>query len=184
MDVLSFFKGGHDEVAEALLAAGPCEDDTALQMFFEDIGVDHRLATFDDVTLVEGNDQGDAELLKLSRQIETAFKIRSINHIDDHVDVLTLDDISGLLLVLGVGIETVGPGQIDDENRFTGRIIPSLEECFLLRDRNTRPVSYTLKFTCERVEHRRLTAVGVTGKRYFHHNGFTLILSASVEAIP
>lgn len=184
MDVLSFFKGGHDEIPKTLLAAGPCEYDTALQMVFEDVRVDHCLAAFDDVTLVEGYDNGDPELLELGGQIKAAFEVRSIDDVDDHIDVLPSDDVGSLLLVLCVGVKTVGPWQINDENRFTGRIIPSLEEGFLLRDRNTRPVSYTLKFSGERVEHRRLAAVGVPGKRYFHHRGFTLIFSARSEAIP
>ena len=132
-------------------------DDGDTDLAFERGGVDLVARLLHRVHHVEGDDHGNVDLHELRGEIEIALQIGRVDDVDDAVGaliqyVIARDDFLGR-----VGRERVDAGKVDDERGFRTLLIGTLP----LFHRDTRPVAHICRGTRQKVEERRLAAVGI-----------------------
>ena len=106
---------------------------------------------------VKGHDHRLTQFKELKRQIETAFKGRCVNYVDDDIHLITEDEFPGNNFFHGVTCETVGPGQIDK----TDIHVVVADGALYFFHSHARPVCDFKIGACIGVEQGRLPAVRV-----------------------
>ena len=151
-----------DQLAQSGLLQRRGLDDRTAENHRQPLRVDLQAPLSDQVGHVERDDHGDSGLDELRRQVEVPLDVRGIHQIDDDIRVLIEQIVAGDDLLQSIGTERIDSGKVRDDDLFT--TLPVLQPSLLLLDRDARPVADILVGTCERVEHGRLSAVGVSCK--------------------
>src|SRR5699024_3619864 len=134
----------------------------------ESLEVDDVAVFAHDVYHVHGHHRGDAQLDELGGQIQVSLYICAVYYIDDGVRLLADEIVPRDDLLKRVGRQLIYAGQVLDYDVGT-----ALETAFLFFDRDAGPVAHALVGARQVVEHRRLAAVRVAGKRNFHTHAFS-----------
>ena len=134
----------------------------------ESLEVDDVAVFAHDVYHVHGHHRGDAQLDELGGQIQVSLYICAVYYIDDGVRLLADEIVPRDDLLKRVGRQRIYAGQVLDYDVGT-----ALETAFLFFDRDAGPVAHALVGARQVVEHRRLAAVRVAGKRNFHTHAFS-----------
>ena len=150
-----------DEVGDALRVDRGERDARDAVFGGEPVEVDPQPAPFRDVHHVDGDRHGDAHVGELAGEEEVALEVGGVDDVHDEVGFAREQEVDGGALVLGVGEERVGAGQVDHADVAAAQ----LEVALLLLDGDAGPVAHALARAGEGVEQRRLPAVGVAGDR-------------------
>ena len=177
------------QLAETDAAIRLDRHDRHAEVAFESGDVDFQAEIFRDIHHVESDDDGDAEVEELRRQIQVAFEVRRIDDRDDQVRLVLAvaeNDVDGQHLVGAAGREAVGAGQIDDVER--APVMPT--DSLLRLDGDAGIVADALVHAGELVEQRRLAGVRIAdegdGERLGESHWGRLVETAfqSWKAIP
>ena len=112
-----------------------------------------------DVHHVDCHDHRNAELHDLCGQIQVTLDVCSVNDIDDCIRTVTDQIVSCYHFLQRVWRKGIDTRKVHDDY-----ILMSLQLTFFFLDRNTRPVTYKLIGSGQRVEQSSLTAVRVAGQ--------------------
>ena len=104
----------------------------------------------------------DAELSELGGEIQVTLEVRAVDDVQDRVGTLGDEVVTGDDFLQRVGGQGVNTGKVHDDH-----VIVLLELTFLLFHGDAGPVTDELVRTGQRVEQRRLTAVGVAREGNF-----------------
>ena len=152
--------GSRHQLGRALALERGGFDDRYAQLGGQLFGIDRVAALGDNIHHVERDDDRNADLEQLGRQIQIAFDVGSIHQVDNDVRLFVDQEIAGDDLLKRVRRERVNTRQVGDRDLLV-RLIAAL----LFFHGNARPVADVLRRTGQVVEHRGLAAVRVTGKR-------------------
>ena len=133
--------------------------DLASKLLFKVLFIDLIAVLLDQVHHVQRDHDRDAELGELRGQVQIAFKVRSVDDVEDRVRLFTDQVISCDHFLQSIGGKGINAGKVGNDH-----VIMLLQLAFLLFDRNTRPVSYKLVGSGQTVEQSGLTAVWVARK--------------------
>ena len=134
--------------------------DRAAQALREGVHVDLVAVFLHEVHHVEGHDRGDAQIDDLGGEVQVALEVRRVHQVDDRVGLAAHEVVAGDDLLGGVGRERVHAGQVGDDHLLIGAVA-----ALLLLNGHAGPVSHILVRAGQIVEHGRLAAIGVAGKR-------------------
>ena len=124
--------------------------------------VDLVAVFLDDVHHVDGDDDRNAKLGQLGRQVQVALQVRAVDDVQNRVRALADQIVTGndfLQRVRGKGIDARKVG--DDD------VVMLFELAFLLLHRDARPVADELVGAGQRIEQRCFAAVRVARKGNF-----------------
>ena len=136
-------------------------DELASHLSGEFFDIDLVLVLSHDVHHVDGGDHRNTEFGELSGEVQVPLKVRAVNYIQDGVRLLLYEVIPSYYFFQCIGRKGIDSGKVGDDD-----IIVLLEFSFFLLHRDSRPVSYELVGSGERVEQRGLSAVRVARQGY------------------
>ena len=110
---------------------------------------------------VERHDHRKAQVEDLRRQIKVALEVRGVHEVDHDVGTALQKVVTRHDLLGRVRRKRVDARQVRD-----GHVLVARVGAFLLLHGHARPVAHVLRGAGQVVEHRRLAAVRVAGKRY------------------
>ena len=127
----------------------------------EDVRLDVDAVLLGHVAHVQADHQRHVQRQQLGGEIEAAFQRRRVHDRDHQIRLLADQVIPGDALLLGVGGQAVGAGQVD---QVEGDAIV-LEGAGLLFHRLAGPIAHVLAQAGEHVEHGGLADVGLAHQR-------------------
>ena len=129
----------------------------AAGLFGQCLDVDINTAAARHVHHIERDHHRHAHLQHLHAEVEIAFQVGSVEHVDDQVGVARQQVVAGDFLVQRGSIQGIDAGQVDRGDRFAIEGKAAL----LAIHGNARPVAGTLTDPGEHVEQRGFAAVGI-----------------------
>ena len=155
-----------DERVEAGLFKRGGLDYRAVEKHRKALRVDLDAALREQVGHVERDDDGDARLDELRREVEVSFDVRRVDEVDYNVGAIFQKIVAADDLLERVGRKRVNAGKVCDYDFLAG--LYAFQLSFFLFDRDPGPVAYVLVRAGHGVEHGSLAAVRVAGKRESH----------------
>ena len=157
---LRSLNGGIHYVFHAAATKRRSRNDRTAELPGQTVDIDLVPVFLDQVHHVQGQNHRHAQVQDLAREVQIALKIGRVNQIDNSVgaaikQVIARNDFFGR-----IRRERIDARKVGDNDLF---VLGVLTLFFL--DGNARPVANILVGACQVVEHRRLAAVRVAGKR-------------------
>ena len=173
--------GGFHELGHAVPLERRRLDDGAAQLLRQAGHVDLVAALLHEVHHVERHHDGHAQIEDLRGQVQVALEVRRVHEVHDDVGAAVQQVVARHDLLGRVRRQRVHARQVRDDHVFVAGVLP-----FLFLNGHARPVANVLAGAGQIVEHRRLAAVRVAGKRYAnsHVQPFHLLRSLQGSAIP
>ena len=170
--------GSLDRRLGSLHNAGPLQrgdlDDLAAELTGQFGNIDLVAVFLDDVHHVDRNDHRNPQLRKLCGKVQVAFKIRTVDDVQNCVRPLVDEVVSCDDLLKRIRGQRVNAGQVHDDH-----ILVLFQASLLLLDRDARPVADKLVRSGERIEQRRLAGVRIACERNLDSVLFHLLLPQS-----
>ena len=154
-------EGGLHELGHAVPSERRRLHDGTAQPLREAVHVDLVTAFLHEIHHVERHHDRHPQVEDLRGQVQVALKVRRVHQVHDDVGAAVQQVVARHDLLRGVRRQRVHARQVRDDHVLVARVLP-----FLLLDGHARPVANVLAGTGQVVEHRRLAAVRVAGKRY------------------
>ncbi len=149
------------QTIEAAAARGDDRHHRTAEALRQRRNIDADALVFRHVQHVQRHDAGHAQFAQLKGEVEIAFKIAGVHHVDQQVRLLAQHKMAGDLLVdrrlLGNGGQRIGAGQVDKVDAGAAR---SEEALFTLHG-HASPVADALACAGELVEQGGFSGVGI-----------------------
>ena len=154
-----FYRGLHKLIhAAALERRGG--NDRATEFAGKLVDVDLVAVLLDEVHHVEGDDHRQAQFENLRGQIQVALQVGRVDQVDDDVRVAIEKIVASDDFLRRIRRERIDAGEVGNRDILVLGVL-----AFLLFNSNARPVANVLVGAGQVVEHGRLAAVRVAGKR-------------------
>ena len=154
-----FYRGLHKLIhAAALERRGG--NDRATELAGKLVDVDLVAVLLDEVHHVEGDDHRQAQFENLRGQIQVALQVGRVDQVDDDVRVAIEKIVASDDFLRRIRRERIDAGEVGNRDILVLGVL-----AFLLFNSNARPVANVLVGAGQVVEHGRLAAVRVAGKR-------------------
>ena len=111
---------------------------------------------------VQRHHHRDVHVDKLGGEVEIAFQVGGVDHVEDDVGMFLYDMFADIEFFGRVGTETVGAWQINQIER----VATKLEGAHLLVDGDAAVVAHPFMGMCRNIEDAGLAAVGVAHQRH------------------
>ena len=155
-------------------------DDLAAELAGELLNVDFIASLADDIHHVYRDDDRNAELNELSREVEVSLEVRTVDDIEYSVGTLADEVISRDDLLKGVRGERIDAGEVGDDDSLV-----LFQLTFLFFDRYAGPVTDELIRTGKRVEQCGFATVRVAREGYadIHFKSFFHEISSAIPLV-
>ena len=146
-----------EQVVDASSRPADSRHDRHAQQFAQPVDVEFVSAVLQRVEHVEGDDHAHVHVDELCGEVEVAFQVARIHHVDDHVGCL-LDDVFPHIKLLGtVGRERISARQVDQAEM----VALELKQSLFGVDGDPTVVAHVLMSAGGDIEERGLSAVRV-----------------------
>ena len=152
--------GGLHDVFHAATLQGRRGDDGAAELFGQAGDVDLVAVFLHQVHHVQRDDNRHAQVHDLAGQVQVALKVRCVDQVDDGIGAALKQVVARHDFLGRIRRQRVDARQVRDGHVLVARVL-----ALFLLDGNARPVANVLVGAGQVVEHRRLAAVRVAGKR-------------------